>query len=330
MTIQVYKERNNMARRSEEYTPEQIDLIKRTVCPGATDDELSLFLYQCKRMQLDPLSKQIYSIARKNKDKRTNQWVETRTIQVGIDGFRTVAQMTGEYAGQTEPLWCGADGKWVDVWLSSDPPAAAKVGVLRKGFSQPLVSVAVFSEFVQKDYEGKPTKFWKNMPSVMIAKVAEAQALRRAFPQQLSGVYIHEEMDQADNPMPAATVSNTKQSNPPVPSQSLKELAAVIQGEMEARIDQIAESLQGPEEPMEHATVRKAMEVFPEASEVEVVHYDDAGIIGALDAAKNKYDLARFYATYKDAVNALGKESRDVVMKEYRRKKTLFEKKGAE
>jgi len=178
---------------------EQLDLIKTQIAPGASDGELKLFAQQCSRTGLDPFSRQIYAVMRDTRTNEGGSWksVSKMTIQVSIDGFRLIAERTGKYAGQVGPEWCGEDGKWVDVWLKKEAPSAARVGVLRPDFASPLWGTARFDAYASRKQDGTLMGLWAKMPDVMIAKCAEALALRRAFPNDLSGLYTGDEMAQA-------------------------------------------------------------------------------------------------------------------------------------
>lgn len=166
---------------SLQFTRDQIDLIKRTVAKGATDDELKLFLYQAEKKRLDPLSRQIYFQKRRTKNG------DTITILTAIDGYRLIADRTGLYAGNDDP-----------VFDDEDSPRKATVTVYKlvKGVRCGFTATARWDQYYPGDMQGF---MWRKMPHLMLGKCAEGLALRKAFPEELSGVLVKEEMDQADS-----------------------------------------------------------------------------------------------------------------------------------
>jgi phage recombination protein Bet len=180
---------------------------------------VAAFLQHCARTGLDPIARQIYSIARKSRGQLKWQ------IQISIDGARLVAERSGQYEGQTTPEFTADGITWTQVWLSSEPPKAARVGVYRRGFRDALYAVALWDAYVQTKDEwsgGQKTgkvivsDMWQKMGPLMLAKCAEMLALRKAFPQDLSGLYSSEEMAQAERP--AETVTRAPAHAPTAPA----------------------------------------------------------------------------------------------------------------
>ena len=210
MTIAKHETGSALAIRDDQtgFTPAQIATLRQLGVENATDGDLAVFFHQAQRTGLDPFARQVYMVGRNTKDK-SGQWVTKYTIQTGIDGFRLIGRRAADAKHETlevtDTEWCGPDGKWVDVWLSDQPPAAARVAIIRNGGRFP--AVALFREYAQyrKDRDGSQTltQMWADKGALMLAKCAEALAWRKAYPQDLSGLYTSDEMGQADNHAPA-------------------------------------------------------------------------------------------------------------------------------
>jgi phage recombination protein Bet len=179
-----------------------LELLKRTVARGTTDDEFALFAAVCRRTGLDPFLRQVYALKRRERQ-ADGTYREALSIQTSIDGLRLIAERSGHYAGQAGPWWCGDDGIWHEVWLEKSYPAAAKVTVkkLLNGIVTESSAVARWASYAQTTKEGQPNRMWASMPDNQLAKCAEALALRKAFPQELSGLYTSDELAQSAGPV---------------------------------------------------------------------------------------------------------------------------------
>lgn len=174
-----------------EFTDDQRRMIRDSFANGASDAEFAVLMEIAKARRLNPLLRQVHFVSRWDTSKGREVWA----TQVSIDGLRAIAERTGLYAGQDKPEFTERpDGSIV----------SCEVRVYRKDWPRPAVGVAYWSEYVQtrKDKaSGKlfPTSFWQRMPHTMLAKCAEALALRKAFPEDMSGLYTADEMGQAEN-----------------------------------------------------------------------------------------------------------------------------------
>ncbi len=158
------------------FDEKQIDLIKNSICKGATNEELQFFLMACQQTGLDPFAKQIYSVPRGG----------IRVIQTSVDGYRLIADRTGKYTPGREPTF------EYDKHGGLFSATSYIMKQTRDGTWHEVSANAHWSEY------NAGSAIWKKMPRLMLAKCAECLALRKAFPAEMSGTYSKEEMDQAD------------------------------------------------------------------------------------------------------------------------------------
>ena len=165
--------------------PHQWNALRNAVFPGASDDMILLAVDYCKARNLDPLKKPVHIVPVWDNDKR--RYVET--VWEGINNLRVTASRTGEYAGMTDPEYGPEDDKGRPAWC--------KVFVYRvvKGEQRSYPGRAYWRESVATKKGGEPNAMWSRRPYSMLLKCAEADALRRAFPEECGATPTAEEMD---------------------------------------------------------------------------------------------------------------------------------------
>ncbi|MDP3740340.1 MAG: phage recombination protein Bet [Hyphomonadaceae bacterium] len=212
-----------------DYSPSQLALIRNTVAKDTTADEFDMFVEVCKRVGLDPFRRQIYCVVY-NKDVPDKRRVVFITA---IDGFRAVAARNRDYRPDDQETQFEIDQSLVgpDNPRGLVKAVVRAYKLAANGEWHPVVGTAYWSEFAPMKEDGtegfewvesgqfwpadhptkagkpkmrkkalgesirQPSGKWGEMPFVMLAKVAEAQALRKGWPEDLSGVYSPEELE---------------------------------------------------------------------------------------------------------------------------------------
>lgn len=169
-------------------------LVQVGVIPKDTPaSAISMYSKFCAESNLSPFKKQVHLVKRWTKDG------DRYTIQTGIDGYRAIANRTGQYAGNDDYRFDEGLTEYEAVKNKRNPPTTATATVYRivSGVRCPFSSTARWDEYVQQGKNGV-SPMWSKMPYLMLGKCAEALALRKAFPEEIGGVYTDEEMQQAD------------------------------------------------------------------------------------------------------------------------------------
>lgn len=251
------------------FTPQERDLIHKTVAKDLEPNEFELLMYRAEATGLDPLAKQLYASVRRSRDNDDN-WVRNVTIEAQIDGLRLTADRTGTYAPGKETVF-GYNAK-------NELVSATVYGKkLVAGVWHEVSAVAMLAEYQQKTRSGSPNAMWSRMPHSQLAKCAEALMLRKGWPADLSGIYTADEMAQADNEAPAATSGTPtkpkEEAKPPAAPPPTRASSAPGTGdaagepsELEQKNDGLAGRLLAVAERLAKATNSKVAEVVAEYS----------------------------------------------------------------
>lgn len=212
----------------------EVELLKRTVAKGVSDDEFALFLWVCKKHKLDPLARQVHAVRRfvqKHHQDEKGIWIagHQMVIQIGIDGYRALAGRDHpDFGGCDEPEFTFDEG-------SKRIPVLARIRLWKKGLEHPIVGVAYWDEYAPRDLTKAEAFMWSKMPKHMLAKCAEALALRKGYP-ELADIYTNEEMSQTMDEFtpegrqiaPEVPATGSHQAAQEVAAKKIKQLKEVV------------------------------------------------------------------------------------------------------
>lgn len=180
------------------FDEKRLQMVRDKFANGAPQDEFDLFIEVCRSRNLDPLTRQVYLIPRYDSREGKKVW----SIQTSIDGYRSIADRTGAYAGSDEATFVETGKKIGEPAKVRPDTATVTVWKMVQGVRCPFTATARWDEYFQEK-----SPLWGRMPHTMLAKCAESLALRKAFPVQLGGMYTTEEMMQAGTTAEVETVT---------------------------------------------------------------------------------------------------------------------------
>ena len=164
--------------------------VKNYIAPGATDQEVLYFIELCKAQKLNPFVRDAYLVKYGNQPAQIIVGKDVFLKKAGenpyFDGLKAgivVVDKNGEVKEREGSLKVPGDeliGGWCEVYL--------------KNREYPTKCLVSLEEYIQKKKDGTVNSMWSSKPCTMIRKVAQSQALREAFPNELRGLYEKEEM----------------------------------------------------------------------------------------------------------------------------------------
>lgn len=178
------------------------DIVKKYLVNGqgnVTEQEIALFIGMCRANKLNPFNKDAYLIKYSS---------EPATMVTSKDVFFKRANQNPNFDGMESGIVVvNAENKIEKraghIYLKNEQIIGAWCTVYRKDWSHPIYQEVNMSEYIGRKKSGEINSNWSLRPATMITKVAEATALRKAFTENLQGMYLAEETDNVAVEIPA-------------------------------------------------------------------------------------------------------------------------------
>jgi hypothetical protein len=210
-------------------TQDELDALRKEYASGATIEQFKLWIAMCKHRRLQPVTDivlQVRKVSEYDPDVRAKIFKSKAIYITTIGALRRLAERTGKYGGVLPAEWVYLDKENNPTITSplplpdpNDPkkirePYAAIARVIRKDFEKPIQGIARFRAYCQtyRDKEGveRLNQTWANRGPEQLFKCSEADAYRRAYPEETAGFYLEEEIRDENE---------QKEQAPPAPSQ---------------------------------------------------------------------------------------------------------------